>query len=71
MSEAAATKFIDKLEKDKKLQAELKAAKGDFAKVAKKHKIDFSAADMRKVVKARFGGKKPPQFDDPNLTCVV
>jgi hypothetical protein len=70
MSEADATKFITKLEKDKKLQAELKKAKGDFATVAKKHKLAVTAADMRKVVKARFGGKKPPQFDDPNLTCV-
>lgn len=71
MSESAATKFIEHLEKDKNLQAELKAAKGDFATVAKKHKYDFSKEEMQKVVKTRFGGKKSPQFDEPNLTCVA
>ena len=71
MSEAHAKKFIDTLEKDKKLQAELKAAKGDFAAVAKKHKFTFTKTEMKKVVKSRFGSKKPAQFDDPNLTCAV
>jgi predicted ribosomally synthesized peptide with nif11-like leader len=69
MSEASAQRFVRKLSSDKKLKAELKAAKGDVMKVAKAHRYTFTKADMRKVVKKRFGGSKPPRFDDPNLTC--
>ena len=71
MSEAVAEKFIEKLEKDKALVAEVKAAHGNFEAVGKKHGFDFTAADLRAAVKKKFGGKKSPHFDDPNLTCFV
>lgn len=70
MSEASAKRFLDRVRKSKALRTELKAAKGDFMKVAKAHRFTFKKADMRKVVKKQFGGSKPPRFDDPNLTCV-
>lgn len=69
MSEASAKQFIEKLEHDKALVAEVKAAKGDLERVAKKHHFDFTSAELRAVVKQRYGGSKSPHFDDPNLTC--
>jgi hypothetical protein len=69
MSEAVAEKFIAKLEHDKALVAEVKAAGGNIEAVAKKHHFDCTAADLRAAVKKRFGGKKSQHFDDPNLCC--
>ncbi|MGE5243236.1 MAG: Nif11-like leader peptide family natural product precursor [Betaproteobacteria bacterium] len=69
MSEASAKKFVEKLEHDKALIAEVKAAKGNLEAVAKKHDFDFTSAELKAVVKQRFGGSKSPHFDDPNLTC--
>jgi hypothetical protein len=70
MSEAAAEKFIQQLEHNKALVAEVKAAHGNIQAVAQKHHFDFTAAELTAAVKKRFGGKKSPHFDDPNLTCV-
>ncbi len=69
MSEASAKKFVEKLEHDKALVAEVKAAKGNLEAVAKKHHFEFTEAELRAVVKHRFAGKKSAHFDDPNLTC--
>lgn len=69
MSEASAKRFLKRVSKSKALKTELKAAKGDFMKVAKAHRFTFTASDMKKVVKKRTGNAKPPRFDDPNLTC--
>jgi hypothetical protein len=69
MSEAAAEKFIEKLEHDKALVAEVKAAGANIEAVAKKHHFDFTAADMRAAVKKRYAGKTSQHFDSPNLTC--
>jgi predicted ribosomally synthesized peptide with nif11-like leader len=70
MSEASAGKFVDKLEHDKALREELKAAKGDFMTVAKKHHFEFTKEELQQHLKTRWGGKKPAVFDEPNLTCL-
>ena len=71
MSEAAAKQFVEKLEHDKALVAEVKAADGNLEAVGRKHHLEFTAAELHAVVKHRFGGRKSPHFDDPNLTCFV
>jgi nitrogen fixation uncharacterized protein len=71
MSEAAAEKFLVKLEQDKALVAEVKAAKGNIEAVGKKNHFDFTAAELSAAVKKKFAGKKSPHFDDPNLCCFV
>lgn len=70
MSEEAARKFVDKLEHDKHMREELKAANGDFATVAKKHHFEFTKQELHDHLTKRWGGKKPAVFDEPNLTCV-
>lgn len=71
MSEAAAKAFVDKLEHDAALRNQLKAAKGDYAKIAKEHHFEFTKEELQHHLKARWGGgKKPAVFDEPNLTCI-
>jgi len=69
MSEAAAEKFVERLEKDKPLLDEVKKT-GNIFTVAKKHGAEFSASDLKAAVKKRYGGKTSPHFHDhPDLTC--
>jgi Nif11 domain len=69
MSQTAAAKFMDKLDKDKKLRDELKASKGNFQKLAKKHRLSFTGTELKAHLIKRWGVKKPARYDDPDLTC--
>jgi predicted ribosomally synthesized peptide with nif11-like leader len=70
MSVASAKKFMDKVEADKKVRAEIKKSGGDFMKVAKSHRHSFTKAELRTHLKKRWAAKKPAAFDDADLTCL-
>ena len=71
MSQSAAKKFMDRLDKDPKLQSAVRGAFNKIHQVAKKHGFKFTSTELRKHLGKRWGIKKPPKFDDPDTCCTI
>ncbi len=70
MSKRDAKKFVDLVEKDKSLQKKSAARFSSLQKVAKKHGLEFSRADLHNHLRQRWGISKPPEVDDVD-TCTL
>jgi hypothetical protein len=70
MSKQNAKKFVDLIEKDKSLQKRSALRFKSLQKLAKKHGLEFSRADLHNHLRQRWGITKPPAADDVD-TCTL
>jgi predicted ribosomally synthesized peptide with nif11-like leader len=71
MSQANAQKFMDRLEKNKAMRAQVKKAGGNAVQVGKKHGYAFTNAELKKHLAKRWAGSKPKPYDETDLTCIT
>jgi len=71
MSAKNVKKFLDEVDKSPELQQKLKKLRANWVKLGKKHGYDFTIKELHAHVAARWGVKKPPEYDDPDTTCAA
>lgn len=69
MSVAGAQKFIDEVEQNADLQAQIQADKSDLVSMGKALGCEFTEAELVAELKSRWGGKKPE--DTPFTTTMI
>jgi predicted ribosomally synthesized peptide with nif11-like leader len=67
MSVQNARKFFDEVDKDPALQKKLGKSMQQIIKTAKKKGFEFSAEDMRKHLKSRWGMTKAPKLTQTDM----
>lgn len=71
MSAENVKKFFDQVDKDEKLQHQLKKSMTSIRDLAAKHGFEFTHQEMYAHFEKRAGIKKPKRFSDPDTCCVL
>jgi predicted ribosomally synthesized peptide with nif11-like leader len=71
MSASNVKKFFSKVNKDEKLQAQLKKKMSGIRDIAKEHGFEFSNQEMYAHWEKKAGVKKPKRYADPDTCCLL
>ena len=67
MSIESATKFLDVVNKQKDVRAEVNKATEHFVEIGKKHGHHFTREELHKALLQRWGVKEKASGDDPDI----
>ena len=71
MSAENVQKFFEHVDKNEKLQAQLKKSMSGIRDIASKHGFEFTHQEMYAHWEKRAGIKKPKRFADPDTCCLL
>jgi predicted ribosomally synthesized peptide with nif11-like leader len=71
MSAENVQKFFEHVDKNEKLQAQLKKSMSGIRDIASKHGFEFTHQEMYAHWEKRAGVKKPKRFADPDTCCLL
>jgi predicted ribosomally synthesized peptide with nif11-like leader len=71
MSASNVKKFFSKVDKDEKLQTQLKKKMSGIRDIAAKHGFEFTNQEMYSHWEKKAGVKKPKRYADPDTCCLL
>ena len=71
MSASNVKQFFSKVDKDEKLQTQLKKKMSGIRDIAAKHGFEFSNQEMYAHWEKKAGIKKPKRYADPDTCCLL